>query len=167
MCVCVHMRVYACACVQAGPCSAPAPLRAQTADVKREDVLLSRLAFGSCNKALSPQRVWGAVRAKAPQMWLWAGDAVYLGGDQPGNLEEAFEAQGQQVGYRQLLSDNIIVDGVYDDHDYGGNDAGKHFASRAQSQQLFLDFIGVPGDSPRRTRKGTDDLLTIRRRMST
>jgi hypothetical protein len=42
-------------------------------------------------------------------MWLWAGDAVYLGGDQPASLEEAFRAQLRQEGYRQLLAQDIIV----------------------------------------------------------
>ncbi len=43
---------------------------------------------------------------------------------------------------------------MYDDHDYGGNDAGKHLASRSDSQRLFLDFIGVARDAHRRDRQG-------------
>ena len=43
---------------------------------------------------------------------------------------------------------------MYDDHDYGGNDAGKHLASRSESQRLFLDFIGVDRDAHRRNRQG-------------
>ncbi len=64
---------------------------------EREDECSDARAFFCCgSKALWPQRLWGAIRAKSPQMWLWAGDAVYLGGDQPSSLEEAFNAQLQQ-----------------------------------------------------------------------
>ena len=63
----------------------------------REEECSDARAFFCCgSKALWPQRLWGAIRAKSPQMWLWAGDAVYLGGDQPSSLEEAFNAQLQQ-----------------------------------------------------------------------
>jgi len=125
----------------------------QNADVERPEQL-KRIAFGSCNKAAQPQRLWGAVRAKSPQIFLWVGDAVYVGGDQPGSVQEALKAQHGVEEYQKLLADKIIVDGVYDDHDYGGNDAGKYIASRSQSQQLFLDFLGVARDSPRRKREG-------------
>jgi hypothetical protein len=124
------------------------------ADVERPDFKLERLAFGSCSMPMSPQRLWSPVREKSPQMWLWAGDSVYVTGDNPPNLRLAFQVQLQQPGYDALLSEDIIVDGVYDDHDYGGNDAGKTTVWKFDSQQLFLDFIGVPVDSPRRTRQG-------------
>ena len=142
----VAFRVYGDVCAVSGG-------DVQNADVERPEQL-KRLAFGSCNKAGLPQRLWGAVRAKSPQMWLWVGDAAYVGGDQPGSVEEALKAQHGVEEYQKLLADKIMVDGVYDDHDYGGNDAGKYLASRSQSQQLFLDFLGVARDSPRRKREG-------------
>ena len=42
------------------------------------------------------------------------------------------------------------VIGIWDDHDYGINDGGKMFSYREESQEVFLDFIGEPKDSPRR-----------------
>ena len=42
----------------------------------------------------------------------------------------------------------------YDDHDYGKNDAGVEFEMKDESQQLFLDFLDVPKDSPRRKQRG-------------
>ena len=43
-------------------------LAGSAADIERPDIVLERLAFGSCNKAWAPQRIWGAVRKKAPQV---------------------------------------------------------------------------------------------------
>jgi alkaline phosphatase D len=43
---------------------------------------------------------------------------------------------------------------VWDDHDYGKNDAGVEYPKKVESQQILLDFLGVAKDSPRRTQKG-------------
>jgi alkaline phosphatase D len=43
---------------------------------------------------------------------------------------------------------------LWDDHDYGVNDAGAEFPSRAEAQQEFLSFWQVPADDPRRSREG-------------
>ncbi|EKX48825.1 hypothetical protein GUITHDRAFT_68468, partial [Guillardia theta CCMP2712] len=85
---------------------------------------------------------------------LWTGDAVYLGGDQPDDLKTAYRSQLEREDYRQFLSTGVIVEGVYDDHDYGKNDAGKFLRDREGSQQAFLDFIGVDRHSARRRRQG-------------
>ena len=39
-------------------------------------------------------------------------------------------------------------------HDYGANDAGAEYPKKRESQQLFLDFFGVPKDDPRRKQEG-------------
>eukprot|EP00960_Hanusia_phi_P012256 357319-Hanusia_phi.AAC.9 len=82
------------------------------------------------------------------------GDAVYLGGDQPKELEVAYRSQLEREDYRGFLSTGVIVEGVYDDHDYGQNDAGKYLKNRDGSQQAYLDFLGVDRDSLRRRRRG-------------
>ncbi len=48
-----------------------------------------------------------------------------------------------------------VVDGVYDDHDYGLNDGGKYHANKQLARRLFLDrVVHAPSDSPRRTQAG-------------
>lgn len=42
------------------------------------------------------------------------------------------------------------VIGIWDDHDFGINDGHKGYFNRVESQQIFLDFINEPVDSPRR-----------------
>jgi len=44
--------------------------------------------------------------------------------------------------------------GTWDDHDYGADDAGKHYALKAKSQQHFLDFFGFAHDAPIRHQEG-------------
>ena len=43
---------------------------------------------------------------------------------------------------------------VWDDHDYGWNDAGKEYPLKAQSREIFFDFWNVPTDSERRKHDG-------------
>ena len=43
---------------------------------------------------------------------------------------------------------------MWDDHDYGEDDAGGEYPMKDASRRLFLDFWGEPADSPRRTRDG-------------
>lgn len=43
---------------------------------------------------------------------------------------------------------------TWDDHDYGENDAGRHYAMKETSKEIFLDFFDEPADSLRRTHAG-------------
>jgi alkaline phosphatase D len=55
----------------------------------------------------------------------------------------------------------VPVYGTWDDHDYGANDAGREYPKKAESQQLFLDFLRVPAGSPRRRRAGIYDAIML------
>lgn len=41
--------------------------------------------------------------------------------------------------------------GVWDDHDFGIENGDKHFEHKEEMMELWLDFIGEPKNSPRRT----------------
>ena len=57
-------------------------------------------------------------------------------------------------GYSKLLQNSKVI-GVWDDHDYGTYDGGRHFKFRERNRDLWLDFIGEPSDTERRLQKGT------------
>ena len=50
---------------------------------------------------------------------------------------------------------------IWDDHDYGANDAGGDFPYRQQSAALFRSFWQVPDTSPRGQRDGLYDAFTF------
>ena len=102
---------------------------------------LSKLAFGSCSKVDRAQKLWPAVKAFKPQSWLWVGDAVYYNKSGlvterhvPKGVREMLTMQHRREDYR-AATEGAVIEGVYDDHDYGENDAGKHFRDRAASQE--------------------------------
>ena len=57
-------------------------------------------------------------------------------------------------GSFRRLRETSRVFAVWDDHDYGRNDAGREFPIREQSQSIFLDFWEVSENDPRRERPG-------------
>ncbi|CAM9491909.1 unnamed protein product, partial [Hapterophycus canaliculatus] len=114
---------------------------------------ITRLAFGSCNKQHLPQPMWKSVEELSPDVWLWMGDAVYVDKFSDGGVEkmkEAFARQLQNEDYQRFLTKVPRVEGVWDDHDYGVNDAGKELSDHPGRVSVFLDFLGVGPEDPRR-----------------
>jgi alkaline phosphatase D len=59
------------------------------------------------------------------------------------------------IGYADFISNlRHGVHGTWDDHDYGGNDAGAEMPQKEERRNAYLDFLSIPTDSPRRERKG-------------
>jgi desulfoferrodoxin (superoxide reductase-like protein) len=112
------------------------------------------IALGSCRKQSLPAPVWDAVLSLRPDAWLWTGDAVYPRPNaSPDELRGAYhKAAADDSRVRSAVR---VYDGVYDDHDFGLNDAGRTFGGREVSRQIFLDeIVRAPADSVRRTQPG-------------
>lgn len=114
---------------------------------------ISRIAFGSCNHQDLPQEMWLNVIENQPDLWIWLGDNIYGDTKDPQVLADKYHKQLRKPNYQRLLS-RVPVIGTWDDHDYGQNNAGIDNPIKKESQQLFLDFIGEPKNSPRRERDG-------------
>ncbi|WP_062060837.1 alkaline phosphatase D family protein [Aquimarina longa] len=111
------------------------------------------IAFGSCNKQNSPQPFWDEIQKNNPDLFIWGGDNIYTTSDDISNMKNDYLIQNNIADY-QKIKRVIPVMATWDDHDYGLNDGGEEWSQKEKSQQLFLDFLGVEKDSPRRTRKG-------------
>jgi alkaline phosphatase D len=114
---------------------------------------LTHIALGSCNKQYEPQPLWSTILSHNPDLWIWLGDNVYADTKDMDAMRATYAQQQQNKGYQQLTATTPVI-GTWDDHDYGANDAGRFYPKRDSSQQLFLDFLGVPDDDPRRLRRG-------------
>jgi alkaline phosphatase D len=114
------------------------------------------LTFGSCNRPDLPQPMWSWVCAQRPDAWMWLGDIVYADTEDIGRTRSLYRRQRERSEYAALVEQTRIL-GIWDDHDFGKNDAGREYPRRVESQSALLDFLGEPKDSPRRRRKGTYD----------
>jgi alkaline phosphatase D len=122
--------------------------------------VLERIAFGSCVHQDKPQPIWEAIVGVKPDLFLFAGDNIYGDTSDMDVLKKKYAKLGAQPGYQKLLKACPVL-ATWDDHDYGLNDAGLDYTRREESQQTFLDFFGVPKDSPRRKQKGIHHAVTF------
>src|SRR5690606_25410923 len=118
--------------------------------------LPSRIDFGSCLQQDMPQPIWEAIIARKPDVFVLAGDNVYGDTDDMGLLRQSYEKLAAQSGFQRLRKLAPLL-ATWDDHDYGINDGGADFTKRRESQQVFLDFLKTPADSPRRKQDGIYD----------
>ena len=150
------LRVLLLSCLSAlllsGTGCVDAPSTRSEADVV-SDATLTRIAFGSCNRHAANQPLWAPIQEENPDLWMWLGDNIYADTDDMAAMDSMYAVQKQIPGYQALRKQTRVI-GTWDDHDYGANDAGRTYPKRDSSQQLLLDFLDVPDDDPRRTRKG-------------
>lgn len=111
------------------------------------------IAFGSCNKQNKRNILWKEISKNNPDLWVWAGDIIYSDTEDMNKMEEDYNTQLNQEDYK-LFKKNTPILATWDDHDYGVNDGGTEFPKKREAQELFLNFLGVAKDSPRRNRKG-------------
>jgi alkaline phosphatase D len=112
-----------------------------------------RIAFGSCNDSRAMQPIWGPIRVREPDLWIWLGDNVYADTDDMTVMRQLYDALRAEPGYAALRRQTRVI-GTWDDHDYGRNNAGNEFPRRAEAQQVLLDFLDEPQRSPRRAQQG-------------
>lgn len=111
------------------------------------------IAFGSCDNQKLPNNLWPAVLKNNPNVWIWGGDNVYSDTYDMEKMAMDYKTQKEEKDYMAVVNSTKVL-GTWDDHDYGLNDGGEEYSMRDESQQLFLDFMDVPKDDPRRHRQG-------------
>lgn len=121
---------------------------------------LEHFAFGSCNSQKRSQPLWKYINKDSPQLWVWGGDNIYADTSDPNKIYELYNFQNNVAGYKELRTKTPII-GIWDDHDYGYDNATWNNPMKFLSQQLFLDFIHEPSKSSRRLKEGVYTSHTI------
>ncbi|MEM6994408.1 MAG: alkaline phosphatase D family protein [Myxococcota bacterium] len=121
---------------------------------------LRQIALGSCLDQDKPQPIWASIAQYDPQLFLLMGDNVYADAETPAMFGDAYRALAAQEGFAEMVRTTPLL-ATWDDHDYGRNDAGSEYPLKEEAQRFFLDFFGVPADSPRRTRPGIYDAVVV------
>lgn len=124
-----------------------------TVSAAEPETPLRRIAFGSCADQDKPQPIWEAIVAAKPELFLFIGDIIYADTQDMDVMRAKYKKLAANSGYQSLLKTCPLL-ATWDDHDYGGNDAGADYPKKVESQQILLDFLGVPKDSPRRKQEG-------------
>ncbi len=118
---------------------------------------LTRIVFASCQQQNEDQSIWRRLEAERPGLVLLMGDNVY--GDvrsaDPSlpELKAAYMRLAASEPFARLRATAPVLT-VWDDHDYGLNDAGGDFALKTRSEALFDYVWAVPAKDPRRAHPG-------------
>ena len=115
--------------------------------------LPQRIAFGSCGHQDKKQPVLRQIVKHRPDLFIYLGDNIYGDTRDMRVLQKKYDKLGAKEEFRELRK-NVPVLSVWDDHDYGWNDAGKEYPFKKQSKEIFMDFWKVPKDSARRKHEG-------------
>ena len=121
---------------------------------------ITKIAFGSCLQEKRPQPIWKGVLSTKPDTFVLLGDNIYGDTRDMAKLKAKWQVFEEKPGFLKLRQHCRVL-GIWDDHDYGENDAGMEYPKKVESQQIFLDFLGEPKDSIRRKTPGIYDSFTI------
>jgi alkaline phosphatase D len=93
---------------------------------------------------------------------LLLGDNIYADTTSPDTMRRQYGVLGRGVAFGRLREESRVF-AIWDDHDYGRNDAGREFPIREESESIFLEFWDAPADDPRRERPGiyADEFLDL------
>ncbi|MDU0354264.1 alkaline phosphatase D family protein [Paraglaciecola aquimarina] len=111
-----------------------------------------KIIFGSCLHQDKAQPIWQAINQEQADLFVLLGDNVYGDTEDMKALEAKYAKQWQKPGMQKMLANTPLI-GIWDDHDFGENDAGVEYPQKEASRQIMLDYFNEPADSIRRTRK--------------
>jgi alkaline phosphatase D len=104
-----------------------------------------RLAFGSCARRVRypVQPIWRAIETARPDLFIWAGDAVYAGSLDPAILAEEYRRQRDLPEIRRFMATTPQFC-IWDDHDYGLNDQDRRHPGKVGALETFKRYWPNP-----------------------
>ncbi|MFD2167093.1 alkaline phosphatase D family protein [Thalassotalea euphylliae] len=114
---------------------------------------VSKIYFGSCAKQYKPMPIFDAINKDKPDVFVFLGDNIYGDTEDMSELQAKYDMLGAHKGFQQLRAQSEVV-AIWDDHDFGENDAGKEYPQKEASRKIMLDFWQEPSDSKRYTQPG-------------
>lgn len=113
----------------------------------------TRIAFGSCAHEDKDLPMLSVASQLNPDAFIFLGDNIYGDTRNMDTLVHKYSKLASKPEFQQLLEQTTVL-ATWDDHDYGENDAGRHYPFKEESKSIFLDFWKVPIDSDRRKHPG-------------
>ncbi|MEM5531690.1 alkaline phosphatase D family protein [Pseudoalteromonas arctica] len=111
----------------------------------------SKILFGSCGHQDKNIPIFNAINKEQGDLFIFLGDNIYGDTNDMDVLADKYQRLGAKPGFKTLKAQTPII-AMWDDHDYGQNDAGREYPHKEQSRQIMLNFWGEPANSARRTR---------------
>ncbi len=150
----VLLIVITCSVTYGDSFSPAVPMFSKKIDSKFE---INRIALGSCYNQTLNGDIFTTVKQTNPDVFLFMGDNVYADDetDDPA-LNSLKQAYGQLANVSSFTSlrRSVPILTIWDDHDYGLNDAGGDWPRKQAAESLYEYVWGVRPDDPRTQREG-------------
>ena len=111
------------------------------------------VAFGSCSNQRFDLSIFDTIVTHQPDVFLFLGDNVYLDTHNKDTMCARYDSLLSNRSFRNL-QDQTEIWAIWDDHDYGWNDAGKTYPEKELTKVLLLDAFDEPPTSCRWKRSG-------------
>ena len=123
-----------------------------TLDSNAQEVI-DKICFGSCSHEDKDQPLLSLAAKESPDLFIYLGDNIYGDTRDMGKLLGKYQKLANKPEFQEL-NDSTTVLATWDDHDYGENDAGRHYPQKEASREIFLKFWKEPLESERRAHEG-------------
>ncbi|PKG80795.1 metallophosphatase [Colwellia sp. 75C3] len=124
----------------------------QATPLSQLDITPQKILFGSCSHQDKDMPILKAINNENADLFVFLGDNIYGDTENMQEMADKYQRLGNNTDIKTLrLATPTIA--IWDDHDFGENDAGAEYAQKEQSRKLMLDFWQEPKDSPRYTQK--------------
>lgn len=81
-------------------------------------------------------------------LYLWIGDNVYADTEEdPTHIKKCYDKLAKKKYFQKVRSQGMHI-ATWDDHDYGLNNAGRHYPFKEQSRKYFIDFWELEKEIP-------------------
>ena len=111
-----------------------------------------KILFGSCSNQDKAMPILKSINKEKADLFIFLGDNIYGDTKNMQEMADKYQRLGNNPDIKALrLATPTIA--IWDDHDFGENDAGAEYPRKEQSRKLLLDFWHEPKNSARYTRK--------------
>ncbi|KZN32316.1 hypothetical protein N483_03965 [Pseudoalteromonas luteoviolacea NCIMB 1944] len=111
-----------------------------------------KILFGSCSHQDKAIPIFDAINQEQADLFIFLGDNIYGDTENMDELKAKYQKLAHKPGFQTLRQRTPVI-AMWDDHDYGENDAGEEYPLKEESRQIMLDFWQEPKGSQRRTRE--------------
>lgn len=115
-------------------------------DTQTANKSITTIAFGSCAEQQKPQPVLEVALTRNPDIFIYLGDNIYSDTYSMDTLRKNYGLLGARPEFKKL-KEAVPIYAVWDDHDFGWNDSGRHYPYKEESKKIFLEFFGDQGDT--------------------
>lgn len=119
----------------------------------KQEAAVTTIAFGSCGHEDEEQPVLSLAADYKPDAFVFLGDNIYGDTDNMDTLQHKYNKLGNKPEFQKLRAAAKLY-AIWDDHDFGRNDAGKWYPYKKESKEIFLNFFNEPAASERRKHEG-------------